>query len=100
MTRPNLHDRALDATAQALNAGGYWLPADGQAAVVDAVLAVVDAAHGRALDTLIAEAARIEGTTYRTHEGAISMSGVAAGLREAVRTLRPRSEKRDQQPTT
>ncbi|MFD8144746.1 hypothetical protein [Streptomyces sp. NPDC059708] len=38
MTADEIRARALDAAAQALNAGGYWLPADGQAAVVDAVL--------------------------------------------------------------
>ncbi|MFK0222183.1 hypothetical protein ACIQWN_28835 [Streptomyces vinaceus] len=37
---PNLRDRAIDAVAQALNAGRYWLPTEGQTAVVDAVLAV------------------------------------------------------------
>jgi hypothetical protein len=93
-SQPTTRDRALDAAAQALNAGGYWLPVDGQAAVVDAVvdavLAASDDALNRSLDTLISEAARIEGTTYRTQEGAISMSGVATGLREAVRLLRPR----------
>ncbi|MFD5419452.1 hypothetical protein ACFWJT_15685 [Streptomyces sp. NPDC127069] len=41
MTADDLRARALDATAQALNAGGYWLPTEGQAAVVDAVLAVL-----------------------------------------------------------
>lgn len=98
---PTLHARALDAAAQALNAGGYWLPADGQAAVVDAVLAVVATAQEHRLDTLIAEAARIEATTYKTPEGAISMSGFADGLRSAVRTLRGRGENRaTQQPTT
>lgn len=39
-TPPTLRALALDATARALNAGRYWLPADAQAAVVDAVLAV------------------------------------------------------------
>lgn len=48
-----LRARALDVAAQALDAGGYWLPADGQAAVVDAVLAAceteLDASQRRAV---------------------------------------------------
>lgn len=40
---PSLRDQAIDAVAQALNTGRYWLPAAGQAAAVDAVLALVNA---------------------------------------------------------
>ncbi|KIF02221.1 hypothetical protein PL81_31120 [Streptomyces sp. RSD-27] len=54
---PNLRARALDAAAQALNAGGYWLPTDGQAAIVDAVLAVADAE----IDTARRRPSRSEG---------------------------------------
>jgi hypothetical protein len=57
--QPPLRDRAIDAVAQALNAGRYWLPTEGQAIAVDTVLAVALAAvhdglrheadhHGRA----------------------------------------------------
>lgn len=42
-TEPSLRDRALDAAKRAVNASGYWLPVDGQTAVVDAVLALVGA---------------------------------------------------------
>lgn len=41
--QPTLRDRALAAAAVALNTGRYWLPAEAQAAVVDAVFAVRDA---------------------------------------------------------
>ncbi|MFF4644934.1 hypothetical protein [Streptomyces sp. NPDC001389] len=39
---PTIRARALDAAAQALNAGGYLLPTTAQAAVVDAVIAVTN----------------------------------------------------------
>lgn len=44
-TEPSLRDRALDAAKQALNRSGYWLPADGQAAAVDAIAAVYETAR-------------------------------------------------------
>ncbi|MFB6805432.1 hypothetical protein [Streptomyces sp. NPDC056387] len=90
--QPPLRDQALDAAAQALNAGRYWLPAEAQAAVVDAVAATFEADRNRVLDNLLAEADRIDATTYKTCEGGIAMSGMAAGIREAVRTFRSRSE--------
>ena len=51
--------------------------------------------HDRVLDQLLAEADRIDATTYKTDEGGIAMSGMAAGLREAVRTFRSRSKERE-----
>lgn len=58
-TPPTLRALALDAVAQALNTGRYWLPADGQAAVADAVLDAVDA-----------EPAERCGATFPAFEGA------------------------------
>ena len=41
--QPTLRDRAIDAVAQALNAGRYWLPTEGRPVAADAVLALVAA---------------------------------------------------------
>lgn len=90
--QPSPRALALDAAAQALNTGRYWLPAEAQAAVVDAVLGVYESDRNRVLDNLLAEADRIDATTYKTSKGGIAMSGMAAGIREAVRTFRSRSE--------
>ncbi|MEU8839971.1 hypothetical protein AB0D97_12690 [Streptomyces roseus] len=80
---PTLRDRAIDAVAQALNAGRYWLPTEGRPVAADAVLALteseLDAARRRAV-TLVEriDAAR---EWARQHLTADQQAGLLAALR-------------------
>jgi hypothetical protein len=78
-----LREQAIDAVAQALNAGRYWLPAAGQAAAVDAVLALTGAELEASQRRGIAFGERIDAARAwaRQHLDAEQQAGLLAVLR-------------------
>lgn len=82
--QPPIRDRAIGAVAQALNAGRYWLPTEGQAIAVDTVLALteseLEAARRRAI-TLVEriDAARTWARQHLTAEQAEQLYAVLRG---------------------
>lgn len=89
-----IRELALDAAKAAINAGGYWLPVDGQTAVVDAIAGVYEAGLAARLDRVLADAAHHAASAAQSAEKhpdipelAAAHSGMAAGLHIAAAHL-------------
>lgn len=90
-TPPPPRALALDAAAVALNTGRYWLPAEAQAAVVDAVAAVYEADLDTARRRTVALVERIDdgrawARQHLTVEQQTELLGVLAGREDATPT--------------
>lgn len=86
---PTLRALALDAAAVALNTGRYWLPAEAQAAVVDAVTAVYEADLEARLERVLDNADHHNRAAAHAHDEGVPelvhvQSGIAGGLHIAA----------------